>query len=117
MKVNVYGVKVPHADGRAGMAALSVDEQEFSFAKLHEAVERELPSYARPLFLRMLPTMEVTATFKLKKHTLRGEGVDMMVVKDPVYVNDTKYGAYAPFTVERFEDCMASSNSGRDALA
>ena len=113
MKANVYGVKVPHTDGRAGMAALSVDEKVFSLAKLHEAVERELPSYARPLFLRMLPTMEVTSSFKLKKHTLREEGMDVTVVKDPVYIKDAKRGTYERLTIDHYKKIAAGRPTAR----
>ena len=34
--VNVYGVTVPHHDGRAGMAALVIDEKTFSYEALYK---------------------------------------------------------------------------------
>ncbi len=49
-EANVYGVRVPGADGRAGMAALVVEET-IDLNGLHKHLERELPAYARPLFL------------------------------------------------------------------
>lgn len=113
VEANVYGVKVPHTDGRAGMAALSVDEKLFSLSNLYEAVERELPSYARPLFVRMLPAMEVTSTFKLKKHRLRKEGIDVTVIEDTVYIKDTSKGSYEPLTIERFKRLVAGGPTSR----
>ena len=47
----VYGVSVPGADGRAGMALLKIDGQ-FDLDVLVRRLET-LPPYARPLFLRL----------------------------------------------------------------
>jgi len=51
---NVFGVAVPKADGRAGMAALILaeGEDELDLADFSQHVNRELPPYARPVFLR-----------------------------------------------------------------
>mmetsp|Transcript_853 Transcript_853/g.3117 ORF Transcript_853/g.3117 Transcript_853/m.3117 type:complete len:619 (+) Transcript_853:53-1909(+) len=112
-EANVYGVKVPHQDGRAGMAALSVDEGKFSMAALYAAVEKELPAYARPVFLRILPDMELTSTFKLKKHTLRQEGFDVTRVKDRLFIRDTAAAAYVPLTEARFRQIVAGGTRSR----
>jgi len=60
---NVYGVEIPGTDGRAGMAAL-VTEDDLDLAALRTHLIARLPAYARPLFLRLRSTMELTATFK-----------------------------------------------------
>ena len=39
----------------------------------------QLPSYARPLFLRIQPEMDITSTFKHKKTELQKEGFDPSV--------------------------------------
>jgi fatty-acyl-CoA synthase len=44
-----------------------------------------LPPYARPLFLRLCPAMDVTATFKQTKGTLVREAFDLSAINDPVY--------------------------------
>ena len=76
--MNVYGVAVPGQDGRAGMAALllAAGTQRSTAARFYEHVDRTLPRYAAPLFVRLLPEMEVTGTFKLRKVTLQEEGFD-----------------------------------------
>ena len=51
-EANVYGVRVPGAEGRAGMAAL-VAEDELDLDGLSRHVARQLPAYARPIFLRI----------------------------------------------------------------
>jgi fatty-acyl-CoA synthase len=91
----VYGVAIPGTDGRAGMAALRVDE-EFDLATCRAAVVQRLPAYARPVFLRLLPAVEATATFKpIKTELLRG-GFDPRAVADPLYFDSAGAGAYLP---------------------
>ncbi len=71
---NVYGVEVPGCEGRAGMAALQIEHDEvFDWSGLKALLERELPAYARPLFMRVQRNIETTATFKLVKSDLRDE--------------------------------------------
>jgi len=85
---NVYGVEIPGADGRAGMAALVLAPgvQALDLAGLSDYVNSRLPAYARPVFLRVLSTMDTTATFKLVKAGLRQEGYDARLIRDPLYV-------------------------------
>lgn len=93
-EANVYGVTVPGADGRAGMAALVVGP-EFDPAALARVVDAELPAYARPLFLRLLPAIETTGTFKYRKADLVGDGYDPGRVADPLFLRDPA-GGYLP---------------------
>jgi len=88
-EANVYGVKVPGSqDGRACMVAINGPESlqsEESLNALQKLCEKELPKYAQPLFIRFLPNMEITGTFKHQKVQLRNEGFDPSKVADPVY--------------------------------
>jgi fatty-acyl-CoA synthase len=82
---NVYGVTVPDNDGKAGMAALETDGSfDLTGLKAHLA---QLPTYARPLFLRLVPSLAVTETFKQKKQDLAIEGFDPVRVRDPLYAD------------------------------
>jgi fatty-acyl-CoA synthase len=83
-EANIYGVKVPGTDGRAGMAALVVDG-EFDITSLAERLEGHLAPYARPVFLRLQPQIEVTGTFKQRKVDLMREGFDPSAISDPLY--------------------------------
>jgi fatty-acyl-CoA synthase len=89
----VYGVSVPGTDGRAGMAALVVGEG-FDLAGLRRALQERLPAYARPLFLRIVAAIELTGTFKLRKHELALEGYDPTRVRDIVYIDDGAHNEY-----------------------
>ena len=91
----VYGVAVPGTDGRAGMAALVVEDQAaFDLKGLRAFLSEKLPPYARPLFLRFRPALEITGTFKQKKVDLVSEGYDPGRTADPLYFDDRRSAAY-----------------------
>jgi fatty-acyl-CoA synthase len=100
---NVYGVAVPGADGRAGMAAL-VTGGDFDITKLADALAGNLPAYARPVFLRLLPEIEITGTFKHRKVDLVKEGVDLKAFRDPIYWLNPATETYEPLTADTAQD-------------
>jgi fatty-acyl-CoA synthase len=94
-EANVYGVEVTGHEGRAGMAALVVDEK-FDPAALYAHVAAALPSYARPVFVRIGTEMEITGTFKHRKVDLVAQGFDPAQVTDPVLFADAAAKTYVP---------------------
>ena len=94
-QANVYGVAVDGREGRAGMAALVV-ERGFDFAAFREYLAAHLPEYARPLFLRVLPELDITATFKQKKFDLVRDGFDPGRIADPLYFSDAESRTFVP---------------------
>jgi len=95
LEATVYGVAVPGHDGRAGMAALVVDNvAEFDLAGLHAEIAERLPAYARPLFLRFRPKLDLTGTFRPRKVELVAQGFDPERGGDPVYFDDRHAGLY-----------------------
>lgn len=70
----VYGVEVPHTDGRAGMAAITPEGDDLDWAGLAAHLQAELPAYAVPVFIRLKGEQEVTGTFKHRKVDLKKEG-------------------------------------------
>jgi acyl-CoA synthetase (AMP-forming)/AMP-acid ligase II len=103
----VYGVQVPNADGRAGMAALCCEDAAFDGAALAAHVTAQLPAYAVPLFLRRVAALEMTATFKTRKQTLREEGADPARVRDPLYVLRDPARGYEPLTAAIWNELQA----------
>ncbi|KAB0392935.1 hypothetical protein E2I00_014264, partial [Balaenoptera physalus] len=98
-EVNVYGVSVPGHEGRIGMASIKMKEDhEFDGRKLFKHVADYLPNYARPRFLRIQDTIEITGTFKHRKVTLMEEGFNPAVIKDALYFLDDKAETYVPMT-------------------
>jgi fatty-acyl-CoA synthase len=98
----VYGVTIPGAEGRAGMAAIVVGEN-FGLDELREYLNGHLPDYARPLFLRVLTQIEVTGTFKWRKQDLSRESYDPAAVADPIYFNDPVHGTFVKLDTAVFE--------------
>jgi fatty-acyl-CoA synthase len=90
---NVYGVTLPGADGRAGMAAV-VFENEPQLAGLRAHLSARLPRYACPLFLRVCTEMEVTATLKYRKADLVREGYDPSATGDVIFFDDPDSQAF-----------------------
>ena len=86
-QANVYGVKVPGYDGRAGMAAI-VSDTAPDLTKLKAHIDDSLPHYARPVFLRLSAETETTSTFKFKKTNLVKAGFNPENVHEPLYYAD-----------------------------
>jgi len=107
-EANVYGVHVPGQDGRAGMAAL-VTGSGFDIAGLAAAVARNLPAYARPAFVRLLPELEITGTFKQRKVELVKDGFDPAAIADPLYRIDHARGQYVPLTPADYAGIVGGS--------
>ncbi len=95
---NVYGVEIPKADGRAGMAALALAEGvgQLDLDSFSAHVCSLLPAYARPVFLRIQRELDTTGTFKLVKGELRNQGYDLAKVQDPLYVMKPGSSRYEP---------------------
>lgn len=56
----VYGVEIPYTDGRAGMASILDPEGSLDFQALASGVIKSLPSYARPIFVRIVKQLDMT---------------------------------------------------------
>jgi fatty-acyl-CoA synthase len=109
--VNVYGVKVGDLDGKAGMASL-VTVDDFDMAAFGKYVDEQLPSYARPLFVRLQQAIETTGTFKYRKMDLVNDGFDPAKTKDPLYFRDPAKG-YVKITKAFTPRSKAVSSSSR----
>ena len=93
----VFGVEVPDTGGRAGMAAVKLREgTSFDGKALAATLYRELPSYALPLFVRLVESLETTSTFKSRKVELRRQAYGAEV-SDPLYVLRGREEGYVPF--------------------
>jgi fatty-acyl-CoA synthase len=99
---SVYGVEIPGASGKAGMAAIVADAA-LDLADLRAHLAARLPDYARPVFLRLVPGLDVTETFKQKKQSLAVEGWDPTRIADPLWVEDRTSGTYTALDVATAE--------------
>ena len=64
-EVTVYGVDVPGQEGKAGMATLACTNVDIK--QLGEHLKADLPSYAKPLFIRLVADFEHTGWFQSAK--------------------------------------------------
>jgi len=80
---NIYGVEVPHAEGRVGMAAI-VAAEGFDLGGLSHHLRASLPPYARPAFLRICKSADLTGTFKYSKTELLRQGYDPDACGEPL---------------------------------
>lgn len=115
---NVYGVEISNAEGKAGMAAITLNPQELGSAdsidwdKFSAHIDRELPSFARPVFIRVQTAIDATDTHKLMKNHLKKDSYHLdQVGDDKIYVLKPKSKQYQPLD-EEFYQRIISSQAG-----
>jgi acyl-CoA synthetase (AMP-forming)/AMP-acid ligase II len=104
LESNVYGVSVPGAEGRAGMASINSDGG-LDLDEFARYVVSRLPAYQRPYFLRLQQEMRITGTFKHQKTGYRDEGFDPGKVSDPLYFLDGE--RYVPIDQSLYQRIQA----------
>ena len=87
-EANVYGVEVAHAEGRAGMAALAIND-DFTLDGVSRPSARD-PQQPCPAAFRSASSssIDMTSTFKQRKLDLVREGFDPSQTSDPIYFDD-----------------------------
>jgi fatty-acyl-CoA synthase len=106
LEANVYGVRIPGHDGRAGMAGI-VAQDNLNLTALHDHLAERLPEYARPVFLRLRQDNDVTTTFKQKKISVVKDGFDPSRTLDPIYFNDPQRKAFVRVDAPLYEQINA----------
>jgi fatty-acyl-CoA synthase len=97
----IYGVAVPGAEGRTGMAAI-VPGDAFDLEKFAAHLAALLPDYARPQFVRLCSQITTTGTFKPQKQKLAVEGFDPGKTSDQLYVLDRSARCFVPLNHDRY---------------
>ncbi|KAJ3338858.1 hypothetical protein HDU93_008993 [Gonapodya sp. JEL0774] len=101
-EANVYGVQVPNHIGRAGMAVvvflppyqgISKEKERALMEELGRFALKKMPRYAVPVFIRLTPGIELTASMKHRKVEYQKEGY---AVAD--YWMPPNRDIYIPFT-------------------
>ncbi|XP_054460672.1 long-chain fatty acid transport protein 1-like [Anoplopoma fimbria] len=104
--VAVYGASVPGVEGKAGMAAIAHAGGQFDLDAFFIAVQKALPSYARPVFLRLMPSVDTTGTFKIQKTRLQKEGYKPQDSSEKIYFLNSRAGRYEAVTDELYNAIM-----------
>uniref|UniRef100_A0A3P9A0F9 Long-chain-fatty-acid--CoA ligase n=1 Tax=Esox lucius TaxID=8010 RepID=A0A3P9A0F9_ESOLU len=89
-------------EGKAGMAAIAEGEGRFDCDAFLGAVRKALPSYAHPLFLRLMPKVDTTGTFKIQKTRLQREGYNPLHTADRIFFLNSHLGRYEAVTEELY---------------
>lgn len=59
----VYGVEIRGQEGRAGMVAIHDPDEVIDLKQFVQGVKKTLPSYARPIFVRILRKIDLTGKY------------------------------------------------------
>lgn len=113
-EANVYGVELPHHDGRAGCVAVNfVRAPDADMLKgLAAHVRASLPKYAVPLFLRVVADIagpQTTGTNKQQKSVLRDAGVQPDALKDGGILYWLQGDSYVPFGDKEWKELQGGS--------
>ena len=103
----VYGVEIPNTNGRAGMAAITLQDgqslSEQDLSSMADQFKTELPAYAVPVFLRIQKQIETTGTFKYSKTKLKEEAFDPEKCKEQIFVLLPGESAYSEVDADVFQ--------------
>jgi len=107
---NVYGVEIPGADGRAGMAAIVLKEglklKSINLQALSDHITESLPNYARPIFIRILKDLPTTTTHKLQKNELRDEAYHLDKMQDDLLIMKPGTNCYARLNSDFYDQVI-----------
>ena len=102
----MYGVQIPGADGRAGMAEI-VCVAAPDIPALRRHLLARLPRYALPVLLRIRSEIDLTPTFKQRKNASGPGGYDPAACPDALYVYDPGRRAYVALDQARYDRIQA----------
>ena len=81
----------------------------FDLQGLRAFLVRELPNYARPIFIRIQPAIETTGTFKYRKVDLVRDGFDPSKTEQTPYVLHPGERRYLPITPALYEQIQSGA--------
>lgn len=91
------------------MAAILDKEHTLDLKHLGSEIKKSLPSYAVPVFIRIITDVPVTGTYKLKKKDLQSEGYNPNTVKDRLYFHDPGTKQFERITQDLYNDIQNGS--------
>ncbi|MGO3691525.1 long-chain-acyl-CoA synthetase [Marinobacter sp.] len=100
----VYGVEIPKTNGKAGMVTLVPNSDSFDINKLLAYLQKNLPAYAVPVFVRVTNAIEKTGTFKYRKVDIQKSGYALERPHEEVFAWLPKTESYTQLTPELVSD-------------
>jgi citronellyl-CoA synthetase len=107
----VYGVLIPNTEGRAGMVTLvasSRSTNDFDFSRFYSMLQKSLPGYAIPKFIRFSTELNTTATLKIQKGNLKKESFNLFIIEDPIYILLPNSFGYELMTKDIYNEILNS---------
>lgn len=101
-EVVVYGVEINGQEGKAGMATIVSTQVDVD--KLANELIKDLPAYARPLFLRLTENVDHTGSLKAQKNQLVKDSFNINLITDKTFYFDAKLGTYVQLTPKAYDD-------------
>ena len=105
---SVFGVEISGTEGRAGMACVkaSVSPENLKLGELLNFMQKNLPPYAIPKFIRILSELKTTSTFKIKKSEMKKVDFNITKTDDPIYVLLPQSSEYTLITEEIYKNII-----------
>ncbi|MHA1985801.1 MAG: long-chain-acyl-CoA synthetase [Promethearchaeota archaeon] len=104
---SVYGVLIPHTEGRAGMVSIhKKSDNNFDFKGFVNYLKKYLPNYAIPKFIRFIDDFDFTATHKIQKVRFKKEGFNINEVNDDIFVLLPKSSVYVSLTEDIYQEIL-----------
>ena len=104
----VFGVAVEGTEGRAGMAAIATTDG-FCLDTLKTHMAAHLPSFARPVFLRLCNRIPATATFKLRQEEFARDGLAVNGGTDSLWFNEPSTGRLVAYDEQLLREIASGS--------
>ena len=89
------------------MAAILDPNRVIDLVALAQGMAKVLPTYSRPLFIRIVSSIDLTGTYKLRKVDYQKEGFDIARVQDAIYMMDSASQLYVRYTHELQEKLIS----------
>jgi fatty-acyl-CoA synthase len=99
-ETNAFAVTLPGRSEPVLMAAVVLARGARFDGAAFYAAGRILAPAARPVFVRVVPVMDVTGVLKQRKSELQRQGYDPTRLPDPLFVRDDTGETYVPLTGE-----------------
>lgn len=107
-ETNAFAVTLPGRSEPVLMAAVVLARGARFDGAAFYAASRALAPAARPVFVRVVPVMDVTGVLKQRKPELQRQGYDPTRLPDPLFVRDDTAETYVPLT----SDVLARIRAG-----
>ncbi|MDR1616133.1 MAG: AMP-binding protein [Syntrophomonadaceae bacterium] len=105
--VCVYSVKIPGHEGRCGMAAIKLLENEkLNWGNFVDYINRKIPGHAQPVFIRIVEKLPREKILLDMLSTYKKDSYSPSIINDKIYYYNTEESKYKLLTQEIYEDIM-----------